>query len=233
MSASIDSPSVNTESSTVKKSKALETNTEAGSSSLKKKDKHRKGTESVKFRDVQPPPKGVHLNVLYFGYESFQTPFDATKGVGEGPSGTNKTTGDGVEKKKEEVGNGFLNDPLLRPASPTTGSPLKVATDSSHSLSWTQGMLNATNQCPFTGMPLQTDSDSHGHHHHSCGHHWKRHGRDNNAIGMGSASDYVRIDRPMHGFRHHVPFKVFYDPYMADDHPQNEPWHGVDHVELK
>ncbi|GKD41916.1 hypothetical protein Tco_1266561, partial [Tanacetum coccineum] len=262
MSASIASPSVNTESSTVKKSKALVTNTEVGSSSLKKKDKHRKGTESVKFRDVQPPPKGVHLNVPYFGYESFQTPFYATKGAGEGPPGTNKNTADSVEKKKEEVGNGFLNDPLLRPAAPTSGSPLvdhmnqmrqycqdrmaaqapqvaqvaakfkKVATDFGGSLSWTQGMLNATTQCPFTGMLLQTDSDSHGHHCHSRGRHWKRHGLDNNGIGpcykskvkddydqcgvcfagMGSASDYVRIDRPMYGFRHHVPFKVFYDP---------------------
>ncbi|GKD18580.1 hypothetical protein Tco_1207738, partial [Tanacetum coccineum] len=180
---------------------------------LKKKDKHRKGTESVKFRDVQPPPKGVDLNVPYFGYEQFQTPFDATKGAGERPSGTNKTTADGVEKKKQEVGREFLNEPLLRPVAPTSGSPLvdhmnqmrqycqdrmaaqapqvaqvaaefkKVATDFGRSLSWTQGMLNATTQCPFTGMLLQTDSDSHGNHHHSRGHHWKRHGLDNNGIG--------------------------------------------------
>ncbi|GKC41504.1 putative reverse transcriptase domain-containing protein [Tanacetum coccineum] len=81
MSAFIASPSVNTESSTVKKSKAPVSNTEDGSSSLKKKDKNRKGTECVKFRDVHPPPKGVDLNLLYFGYEPFQTPFDATKGV--------------------------------------------------------------------------------------------------------------------------------------------------------
>ncbi|GJW35018.1 protein NBR1 [Tanacetum coccineum] len=283
MSASMASPSVNTESSTVKESKARVSSTEAGSSSLKKKDKHRKGTEGVKFRDVQPPPKGVDLNVPYFGYESFQTPFDATKGAGEGSSGINETTADGVEKKKEEVGSGSLNEPLLRPAAPTSGSPLvdhmnqmrqycqdrmaaqaaqvaqvaadfkKVATDSGRSPSWTQGMLNATNQCPFTGMPLQTDSDSHGHHRHSRGHHWKRHGLDNNGIGtifhrgvrcdgcgvhpitgprykskvkedydlcsvcfagMGTASDYFRIDRPMHGFRHHVPFKGFYDPSL-------------------
>ncbi|GJW71645.1 PB1 domain-containing protein, partial [Tanacetum coccineum] len=299
------SPNVNTESSAVKKSKAPMSNTEADSPSLKKKDKHRKGTESVKFRDVQPPPKGVDLNVPYFGYEQFQTPFDATKGAGERPSGTNKTTADGVEKKKQEVGREFLNEPLLRPVAPTSGSPLvdhmnnepllrpvapisgsplvdhmnqmrqycqdrmaaqapqvaqvaaefkKVATDSCRFPSWTQGMLNATNQCPFTGMPLQTDSDSHGNHHHSRGHHWKRHGLDNNGIGtifhrgvrkddydlcgvcfarMGTASDYVRIDRPMHVFRHHVPFKGFYDPYMADDHPENEPWHGVDHRALK
>ena len=33
---------------------------------------------------------------------------------------------------------------------------------------------------------------------------------------MGTASDYVRIDRPMHGFRHHVPpFKGFYDPVCS------------------
>lgn len=280
MSASMASPNVNTESSTVKEREAPVSNTEAGRPSLKKKDKHRKGSEGVKFRDVQAPPKGLDLNVPHFGYESLQTSVDATKGSGEGFSGTNKTTADGVEKKKEKVGSGSLNEPLLTAAAPTSGSPLvdhmnqmrqhcqdrmaaqaaqmaqvaadfkKVAIDSP---SWTQGMLNATNQCPFTGMPLQTDSDSHGHHRHSRGHHWKRHGLDNNGIGtifhrgvrcdgcgvhpitgprykskvkddydlcsvcfagMGTASDYVRIDRPMHGFRHHVPFKGFYDPSL-------------------
>jgi len=282
MSASMARPNVNTESLTVKESKAPVSNTEAGSSSLKKKDKHRKGTEGVKFRDVHPP-KGVDLNVPYFGYESFQTPVDATKGAGEGSSGTNKNIADGAENKMDEDSKGSLNEPLLRPAAPTSGSPLvdhmnqmrqycqdrmaaqaaqvaqvaaefkKVATDSGRSPSWSQGMLNATNQCPFTGMPLQTDSDSHGHHRHSRGHHWKRHGLDSNGIGtifhrgvrcdgcgvhpitgprykskvkddydlcsvcfagMGTASDYVRIDRPMHGFRHHVPFKGFYDPSL-------------------
>ncbi|PWA82069.1 PB1 domain, Zinc finger, ZZ-type, UBA-like, Next to BRCA1, central domain protein [Artemisia annua] len=283
ISASMARPNVNTESSTVKESKAPVNNTEAGSSSLKKKDKHRKGTEGVKFRDVHPP-KGVDLNVPYFGYESFQTPFDATKGAGEGSSGTNKNTADGAENKMDEDIKGSLNEPLLRSATPTSGSPLvdhmnqmrqycqdrmaaqaaqvaqvaaefkKVATDSGRSPSWSQGMLNSANQCPFSGMPLQTDSDSHGHHRHSRGHHWKRHGLDNNGIGtifhrgvrcdgcgvhpitgprykskvkddydlcsvcfagMGTASDYVRIDRPMHGFRHHVPpFKGFYDPSL-------------------
>ncbi|GJS08121.1 hypothetical protein Tco_0364917 [Tanacetum coccineum] len=289
------SPNVNTESSAVKKSKAPMSNTEADSPSLKKKDKHRKG---------------------------LKTSFDATKGAGEGPSGTNKTTADGVEKKKQEVGRGFLNEPLLRPVAPTSGSPLvdhmnnepllrpvaptsssplvdhmnqmrqycqdrmaaqapqvaqvaakfkKVATDSCRFPSWTQGMSNATNQCSFSGMPLQTDSDPMGiiiilvviigrdmvwiimalvlysigvfgmmvvefirlqdlatsrkkDDYDLCGVCFAR---------MGTASDYVRIDHPMHVFRHHVPFKGFYDPYMADDHPQNEPWHGVDHVELK
>ncbi|GJZ82291.1 retrovirus-related pol polyprotein from transposon TNT 1-94 [Tanacetum coccineum] len=124
MPASIASPSVNTKSSTVKNSKIPVSNTEAGSSSLKKKDKHRKGTEGVKFRDVQTPPKGVDLSVPYSRYEPLQNPFNATKGVGEGPSGTNKMTTDGVEKKKEEVGSGSLNEPLLRHAAPTSGSPL-------------------------------------------------------------------------------------------------------------
>ncbi|PWA69559.1 PB1 domain, Zinc finger, ZZ-type, UBA-like, Next to BRCA1, central domain protein [Artemisia annua] len=75
-------------------------------------------------------------------------------------------------------------------------------------------------------MPLQINSDSHGHHRYSRGPHWKRDGPDNNGIGtifhrgvrcddcgvhpitgpcykskcllchMGTASDYVRIDRP-------------------------------------
>ncbi|GKB08573.1 hypothetical protein Tco_0836885 [Tanacetum coccineum] len=124
MPASIASPSVNTKSSTIKNSKAPVRNTKAGSSSLKKKDKHQKGTKGVKFRDVQPPPKGVDLSVPYSRYEPFQNPFNATKCVGEGPSGTNKTTTDGVEKKKEEAGSGSLNEPLLRHAAPTSGSPL-------------------------------------------------------------------------------------------------------------
>ncbi|GKD81051.1 hypothetical protein Tco_1347890, partial [Tanacetum coccineum] len=124
MPASIASPSMNTKSSTVKNSKALVSNTEAGSSSLKKKDKHQKGTEGVKFRDVQPPPKGVDLSVSYSRYEPFQNPFNATKGVGEGPSGTNKATTDGVEKKKEKVRIESLNEPLLRHAAATSGPAL-------------------------------------------------------------------------------------------------------------
>ena len=60
----------------------------------------------------------------YFGYELFQTPVDAIKGLGEGSLGTNKNTADGAEKKMDEVSNWSLNEPLLRPAAPTSGSPL-------------------------------------------------------------------------------------------------------------
>ena len=41
----------------------------------------------------------------YFGYELFQTPVDAIKGLGEGSLGTNKNTADGAEKKMDEVSN--------------------------------------------------------------------------------------------------------------------------------
>ncbi|GJY05258.1 hypothetical protein Tco_0371198 [Tanacetum coccineum] len=94
-------------------SKAPVSNTEAGSSSLKKKDKHQKGTEGVKFRDVQPPPKGVDLSVSYSRWAR-----------GRGPSGTNKATTDGVEKKKEKVRIESLNEPLLRHAAATSGPAL-------------------------------------------------------------------------------------------------------------
>lgn len=45
---------------------------------------------------------------------------------------------------------------------------------------WSQGMLNSTNQCPFSGIPMSNDS----YHHPSRGHHhWKRYGHGN---GIGS-----------------------------------------------
>ncbi|KAI3785804.1 hypothetical protein L1987_44929 [Smallanthus sonchifolius] len=267
---------VNFESSTVNDSK-VHVNPEAGSSDSKKKEKQiHKVTEGVKFKDVQPP-RGVDLNVPYFEYESFQAPVNSTKSVGEGSTtGKSKNTSDGVEKKrdfgpekKDDISSGSLNEPLkhddLFPhyisqhlqdgaMSQVAADIHKNSNDSGSSSNWTQGMLNATNQWPFSGMPLMNDSVTQGHHRHSRSPHWKRHSLVNNGlgtifhmgvrcdgcgvhpitgprfkskvkenydlcnvcfVGMGNATDYIKIDRPTTGFRRqHMPFRGFYDPSL-------------------
>ncbi|XP_023758588.1 protein NBR1 homolog [Lactuca sativa] len=80
---------------------------------------------------------------------------------------------------------------------------------------WAQGMLNATNQCPFSGMPLPNESYHHhpsrGHGHH---HHWKRYGHGN---GLGSLVFHrgVRCDgcgvHPITGPRFKSKVKEDYD----------------------
>lgn len=41
--------------------------------------------------------------------------------------------------------------------------------------------------------------------------------------GMGNAIDYIRIDRPTNGFRHHMPFKGFYDHHSLRIPPPTLP----------
>ncbi|KAI3777625.1 hypothetical protein L1987_47425 [Smallanthus sonchifolius] len=215
-------PNVNSESSTVKDSK-VQVNSEAGGS--KKKEKQvQKVTEGVKLKDVQPP-RGVDLNIPCFDYGSFQAPVSSTKSVGEGSTGKNKNTADGVEKVAADVN--------------------KSTNDSGSFSGWAQEMWNATNQCPFSGMPLTRDSDSQGHYRRSRSPRWKRHGLDINGMSnifhqgvicdgcgahpitgprfkskvkldydlcdvcfaaMGNATDYIRMDHPTN-FRH--PFMPF------------------------
>ncbi|XP_071733930.1 protein JOKA2-like isoform X2 [Rutidosis leptorrhynchoides] len=257
---------VNPGPSTVKDDK-VNLNPEVGSSNLKKKDKHvEKVTESLQ------QPRGVDLNVPYFEYESFQVPI---KDVGEGSSGKNNNTTDGVEKK-DDVSSRSSNRPLLRPiglsalndqllsmnqmwkycqdqvAPQAAATDIKKATnDIDNSSGWSRGMLNPTNECPFSGIPLPTESEPQGYRRHSRGHHWKRYNSFDNSgmdnvfhrgvrcdgcgvhpimgprykskvkddydlcsacfAGAGDVAEYVRIDRPTHGFRHHVPFKGLYD----------------------
>ncbi|KAK9054544.1 hypothetical protein SSX86_025622 [Deinandra increscens subsp. villosa] len=56
--------------------------------------------------------------------------------------------------------------------------------DSRRSSFWAQGLLNATNQCPFSGMPLTSDADSQGRHLRSdYNSYWNRYGPDDNGMG--------------------------------------------------
>ncbi|KAI3726991.1 hypothetical protein L1987_66798 [Smallanthus sonchifolius] len=215
---------VNSESSTVKDSK-VQVNPEAGSSDAKKKEKQiHKVTEGVKFKDVQPP-RGVDLNVPYFEYESFQAPVNSTKSVGEGSTTRkSKSTTDGVEKKrdfgpeKKDDMSGSLNDDLLphyiseHLQAQVAADFNKISNDSSSSSNWTQGMLNATNQWPFSGMT--NDSVTQGHHRHSRSPHWKRHSLINNGIGtifhMGVRCDECGV-HPITGPRFKSKVKENYD----------------------
>lgn len=156
---------------------------EAESSNSKNKENVEKVYEGVRFRDVQPP-KPTDLNVPYFNYEAFPSTAEVYKGKStETPVEKNKDTTDGVENKN----------------------------DSGDSSGWAQGMLNATSQCPFSGIPLPNES----YHHHSRGHHhWKRYGHGN---GIGSLVFHrgVRCDgcgvHPITGPRFKSKVKEDYD----------------------
>nr|XP_043618311.1 protein JOKA2-like [Erigeron canadensis] len=120
------------------------------------------------------------------------------------------------DKKVKYFTGGFWNEPLPKPASlgssyvdhsnqmrqyhldqmeAQAAKLAKVAADvkasvnnSGSSSSWAQGMLKATNECPFAGTPfdgtpLLNSFDSQGHHRHSRGHHWKRHSFENGGFG--------------------------------------------------
>ncbi|KAI3761383.1 hypothetical protein L1987_51797 [Smallanthus sonchifolius] len=207
-------PNVNSESSTVKDSK-VQVNPEAGGS--KKKEKQvQKVTEGVKFKDVQPPRR-VDLNTPCFDYGFFQAPVSSTKSVSEGSTAKNKNTTDGVEKVAANVN--------------------KSTNDSGSFSGWAQGMWNTTNQCPFSGMPLTSDSDSQGHHRRSRSPRWKRHGLDNNSMGnvfhQGVICDGCGA-HPIIGPRFKSKVKLDYDlcdvcfaimgnatDYIRMDHPTN------------
>ncbi|XP_071710067.1 protein JOKA2-like [Rutidosis leptorrhynchoides] len=111
--------------------------------------------ESSKLKKVKNVTEGVQklrnvdLNLPYFEHES---PINATK--------------DDVSTLSGPTGLGQV-----------APQAVKVATDNkndSGSSSWAQGMLNATNEWPFSGIPLPNESDSQGYNRHSRGHHWKR-----------------------------------------------------------
>ncbi|KAK1422357.1 hypothetical protein QVD17_25423 [Tagetes erecta] len=252
-------------------------NAEAGGSNLKKKEKDvHKVIEGVKFNDVQPPT-GVNLNNPSFEYKSFQALTDSTKSGCEGSTGKDKNTTDSVEKKKDSSSEKkdeicvsknepFKHDRLthsqhvkladsVRRPGWFAASLRKRSNVSGRSSGWSQG-ITVTKPCPFPGMPLTSDTDSQGHHHHSDSPHQKRdYSLDSNDtsnifhIGvccdgcdvhpisgprfksivnddydlcsfcfaeMGNAADYIRIDRPVNSFGHHIP-----PPREFNDHP---PW---------
>ncbi|KAL9996333.1 putative PB1 domain, Zinc finger, ZZ-type, UBA-like superfamily, immunoglobulin-like protein [Helianthus debilis subsp. tardiflorus] len=88
----------------------------------------------------------------------------------------------------------------------------KNSNDSGSSSSWAQGMVNAG--WPFSGIPLTNDPVSQGHHRHSRGPHWKRHGLVSNGIGsifhMGVCCDGCGV-HPITGPRFKSKVKENYD----------------------
>ncbi|KAK1433851.1 hypothetical protein QVD17_10769 [Tagetes erecta] len=232
---------LNSESST----KDCKVNLETGSLNLKSKEKQvHKANEGVKFKDVQPP-RDVDLNVPYFEYESFQAPVNSAKSVGESSTGKGKNIATngfeiykefGSEKKdvplEPEDFSPNYTEQLRNKMNQQDGMAAQVAADvnkkindSGSSSDWAQGMWNATNQCPFSGMPLPNDSvpqgtplpnDSvpQGHHRHSRGHHWKRHGLFSNGLGtifhMGVRCDGCGV-HPITGPRFKSKVKDNYD----------------------
>jgi len=88
----------------------------------------------------------------------------------------------------------------------------KNGSNSGSSSVWAQGMFNAA--CPFSGVPLASDSVSQGHHRHSRSPHWKRHGFVNNGIGsifhMGVCCDGCGV-HPITGPRFKSKVKDNYD----------------------
>ncbi|KAL4584885.1 hypothetical protein LXL04_009495 [Taraxacum kok-saghyz] len=166
--------------------------TEPESSSSKNKEKSVFVSEDVKSTDIEPP-KRVDLKHPYFDYDSFPAPVEGYNGK---PS---------VENKKDKN---------------TTDGVVDNKIDSLSSADWTQGILNSTNQCPFSGMPMPLPNESYhhpsrGHGHHGHGHgHWKRYGHGN---GMGSLVFHrgVRCDgcgvHPITGPRFKSKVKEDYD----------------------
>lgn len=116
--------------------------------------------------------------------------------------------------------------------------------DNKKNSGWAQGMFNATNQCPFSGIPLPNESY---HHHtargHGHGHHWKRYGHGN-GIGNMVFHRGVRCDgcgvHPITGPRFKSKVKEDYDlcsdcftamgnvsDYIRMDRPANVVRHHV------
>ncbi|CAI9280446.1 unnamed protein product [Lactuca saligna] len=85
---------------------------------------------------------------------------------------------------------------------------------------WAQGMLNATNQCPFSGSLVfhrGVRCDGCGVH-PITGPRFKSKVKEDYDLcsdcfaGMGNVSDYIRMDRPANPVRHHMPFRGYHDP---------------------
>ncbi|KAI3759429.1 hypothetical protein L6452_07238 [Arctium lappa] len=175
---------------------------EVGKSKSKKKEEQaQKVNEGVKFKDVQPP-RAVDLNVPYFEYEAFQTPFNTNKGVelfngrtysqvvSDLPSMKNKDTTDGSSESKNagvaapclDYLKHYIQDHNATEMGGLSSAEIPKATnDSGSSSGWAQGMLNATNQCPFAGTPLE---NGHGLHGFQSSHNpWRRSYNHGNGIG--------------------------------------------------
>lgn len=172
------------ESSVVKDSK-VPVDPEVGKSKSKKKEEQaQKVNEGVKFKDVQPP-RPVDLNVPYFEYEAFPKLFNGrtySQVVSDLPSMKIKDTTDGSSEKKKA---GFAAPSLdylkqyIQDHNSSAEIP-KATNDSGSPSGWAQGMLNATNQCPFSGASLGNDFGFHAPSHSP----WRR--SYNHGNGMGN-----------------------------------------------
>lgn len=174
----------NSESSAVKDSK-VPVDPEVGKSKSKRKEEQVQKVNGVKFREVKPQ-RAVDLNVPYFEYETFQAPFNTNKGVdgsngrtysqivSDLPSKKDRDTTDGVENVSSSEKNAGLATPCLdylkqyiqdhnatEMGGFSSAEIPKATNDSGSSSGWAQGMLGATNQCPFSGMPLPNDLGLH------------------------------------------------------------------------
>ncbi|KAJ0643743.1 putative PB1 domain, Zinc finger, ZZ-type, UBA-like superfamily, immunoglobulin-like protein [Helianthus annuus] len=195
-------PNTNSESATGKNSK-VKVNPEAGGSNTKKKEKqvekvtvgegstgkNKKTTDGVeKNKDRCSEKKDDSLNeplkhgflgpsfTAHGGWYDQNAPdinkntnasgsslYEPSKHGFLGPSFINKNTNASGSSLYEPSKHGFLG-----PSAAHGGWYAQNATDinkntnaSGSSFGLAQGTLNATNQCPFSGMPLMTDSDSH------------------------------------------------------------------------
>lgn len=182
---------VNSESSTVKKSKVQLKSEAEGSKSKNKEKKAQKLTGGVKFKDGQSL-KQVDFKIPHSGYGFINAPISSNFEKKDGISG-----GSLDEHSKHDS---FVKplDPFQviqgqqfqakqknqniqhQPAAPTffpsrlAASINKITNSSSSSSGFTPGLVNAFNQCPFSGVPLTSRSDSLGHSHLFDSHLWKR-----------------------------------------------------------
>ncbi|XP_076927625.1 protein JOKA2-like isoform X2 [Bidens hawaiensis] len=254
---------VNSESSTVKKSK-VELKSEAeGSKSKNKEKKVQKATGVVKFKDGQSLRR-VDFKIPHSGYGFINAPISSNSDKKDDISG-----GSLAEHSKHDSfvrplgpdqvtqGQQFLAKQMSQQVPHQTAAPTffpsqlaaginKNTNNSSSFLGFTSGLVNAFNQFPFSGVPLTSRSDSQGHSRYSHDPHLKRDVIcDNNGVnnvfhrgvicdgcgvhpitgprfkskvkndydlchfcflGMGNATDYIRMDYPTMAFGdHHLP----------------------------
>ncbi|KAJ0755152.1 putative PB1 domain, Zinc finger, ZZ-type, UBA-like superfamily, immunoglobulin-like protein [Helianthus annuus] len=154
---------------------------------------------------VQVNPEAGSSNSKKKEKQVQKAPVNSTKSVGEGSTGKGKNTIGGVEikkefgsEKKDDISSGAFNEPLK----PDLLSPHYFE------------QLHQMNQHLQDGIVGQGSQSAQGHHRHSRGPHWKRHGLVSNGIGsifhMGVCCDGCGV-HPITGPRFKSKVKENYD----------------------